>query len=181
MTDRAARHGVSDTDLEAAAEHARQVVTELEGKAAALAGKLDAAREEVQLFTQLLALRRGDSDGDADRLGAEAEPSAPEPSRKGTTAGAGHPVVLEAMRELAAAGHPLHISELMDRLRARSVTIPGAGKQANLIAHMTRSEDIVRPKRGMYALATWDLPEAEPLKRSTRRRVRGPSKSKAKG
>jgi hypothetical protein len=79
---------------------------------------------------------------------------------------------------LERAERPLHISELMRLLEEREVELPGAGQQANVIAHLTRSPDIVRPSRGMYALSSWGI--KEPLKPASRKRVRGNQKPSSK-
>jgi hypothetical protein len=68
----------------------------------------------------------------------------------------------------------------MRLLSENDVAIPGAGAQANLIAHLTRHPDIVRPSRGMYALGSWGVPERPdkpPLRRAGRKRVKGPSRT----
>ena len=84
------------------------------------------------------------------------------------------PVVNEAIKILEDAGRPLHISELMRILKEHSIPIPGAGAQANLIVHISREAQIVRPSRGMYALAAWGLGnEPKSAKRKTKRRRRG--------
>jgi hypothetical protein len=71
----------------------------------------------------------------------------------------------------------MHISELMQNLAKQEVQIPGAGTQANLIAHLTRHPDVMRPSRGMYALAAWEGTDSTPLRRAVRKRVRGPKNS----
>jgi hypothetical protein len=80
------------------------------------------------------------------------------------------PAAVEVVvRELAAAGRPVHISDLIRRLREQRVQIPGAGTQANLITHLRRDQRVVRPSRGMYALAAWGL-ENMPVTTSRKRR-----------
>ena len=128
----------------------------------------DRARREVQLLTQLLEVRDG-----TDRALAAPDPAGPSERLRGGRAP--HPSVERTVRALERAGKPLHISELMGILQAEGVPVPGAGAQANLIAHLTRHPDIVRPSRGMYGLRSWGI-DAPPLKRAARKRVKGPSR-----
>ena len=124
-----------------------------------------AARQEERLLLGLLALRRGDI--------AEAEGVTEIAiARDQTSTESKHPAIREAIEALAAAGRPLHISELMRLLRDRKVPIPGAGAQANLIAHLRRNAEVVRPSRGMYGLVAWGLEEMPPNARGKRRRRR---------
>lgn len=125
------------------------------------------AREEERLLIRLLALRSPASS-------MTAQTSVP-PERENAHASepkARVPAVAAAIAELEMAGRPLHISELMRLLKNRNVSIPGAGKQANLIAHMSRDGRIVRPTRGMYALASWGLDPIPAKNARRRRRVR---------
>jgi hypothetical protein len=91
-----------------------------------------------------------------------------------------HPAVEAVARELASAGRPVHISDLMRLLREAQVQIPGAGTQANLITHLRRDPRLVRPSRGMYGLAAWGL-ENMPMvagRKRRRRRVRSQTNRK---
>ncbi len=124
------------------------------------------AREEERLLARLLALRSSAGPA-AQTSGLSGRESAPSSEPKARV-----PAVAAAIGELEMAGRPLHISELMRLLKNRGVSIPGAGKQANLIAHMSRDVRIVRPTRGMYALATWGLDPIPAKKARRRRRVR---------
>ncbi|HET9199053.1 MAG TPA: HTH domain-containing protein [Solirubrobacterales bacterium] len=157
---------ISRTDLQAALDASEARVAALEGEIAAKVAEMEEAKEESDLLGQLLRVRAGE-----DRA-AEAGADAPETEPRSAPT---HPVVREAIKELEEAGRPLHISELMDRLQGRGVRIPGRGKPANVIAHVSRDPHIVRTSRGIYGLAEWSLPaQAAP---ATRRRVRGRSKS----
>jgi hypothetical protein len=170
-TAKATAGALSDEALREAVGIAHGRVSDLESQAKAVATQLQTARQELALLQQLVSLRTGRSSAKS------AAADGASPATRSTALP--HPVVLEAIQELQDVGHPLHISELMDRLQTRNVEIPGAGAQANLIAHLTRSDEIVRPSRGMYALASWDLPDRPPVKKSRRRRVRGPSKRRS--
>jgi hypothetical protein len=152
-----------------AAAHLRR--DEIEHKIAQLRGERDVAGREVELLEELLAVRRGEaarprSAGDASDAGGDR-------AAKGRT----HPVVAAAITELEKAGKPLHISELMQSLQEQGVRIPGSGQQANLISHLTRDSQIVRPSRGMYALASWRADGTPKVEPAVRRRVRGTSKA----
>ena len=161
---------LSNEALQEAVGTAEIRVSSLETRAKELATELHTARQELELLQRLVSLREGQSGESTVKSNSPASTRA---------ASLPHPVVLEAIQELQEVGHPLHISELMERLEARDVEIPGAGAQANLIAHLTRADQIVRPSRGMYALASWNLPGRPPVKRAKRRRVRGPSKKRS--
>lgn len=170
------RSGLSQAALREALQASHDRAAELEVEIAAKVEEMKAARDEADLLKQLLLIRKGGASDERPAKKASAGKESVHTTRHGARS---HPVVGEAIKELAATGHPLHISELMERLKARDVRIPGAGKQANLIAHLTRADDVVRPSRGIYGLASWDLPKP-PVRRAKRRRVRGQSKADAK-
>ena len=135
----------------AESERARKVAEEAIG----------VAREEERLLSRLLALRTGVATSVPEsEIQKENQPTV-QPK----------PAVSAVIEELEAAGRPVHVSELMRLLQRRNVPIPGAGKQANLISHMSRDDRIVRPTRGMYGLRSWGL-EDVPGKRSRRRAKR---------
>jgi hypothetical protein len=48
---------------------------------------------------------------------------------------------------------PMQIGELMAAVQARGVSIPGAGRQANLIGIITKDRRIRRARRGFYTLS----------------------------
>jgi hypothetical protein len=163
---------LDDDSLRSALAEARRRLADLDGRIEALRSDRRPVAQEAELLEQLLVLRSPDST--APKTTAKfsgAKSSGPVLSRGQHI----HPAVKEAIHELEAAEHPLHISELMRLLQARDVQIPGAGAQANLIAHLTRNSQIVRPSRGMYALASWGASDQPAVKRATRRRLRGPS------
>jgi hypothetical protein len=159
---------LSDELLEAAVTAASERAAALEAKLESLIAARDQARREAHLLGELLAVRNGDETRTAVSAGGA--------KARASTKATRHPAVEQSLRELEQAGKPLHISELMRLLAARDVPIPGAGEQANLIAHLTRHPEVVRPSRGMYALRGWGVTESPPLKRATRKRVKGPVK-----
>jgi len=170
---------LSDDVLTAALEAARRRSHEIDQQLEQLLADRDAARREAELLEELLTVRR--SEGmDRSSPTAASEALSVERSRRAGTRRP-HPAVAAAVTELERAGRPLHISELMRLVQAQGVRIPGSGQQANLIAHLTRSPQIVRPSRGMYGLADWGLEVETRLKPARRRRLRGRSKSDTKG
>jgi hypothetical protein len=168
---------ISTEALNAALDAARAKAKALGQEVEALITRRNSAQREVDLLEELVGIRGG---GRAP-AGTEGE----SPQKAGSVAfkprTPRRPAVRETIAELERAGKPLHISELMQLLESRGVPIPGSGQQANLIAHLTRAPEIVRPSRGMYGLATWGLPESDRVKPARRRRVRGASKSSSTG
>ena len=166
-----------------ALEWVRREISRVEQQRGEMERAITAAREEERLLTRLLALRRGEmtvADGghsESDTV-ATAEQSSPEMRQE-----ARHPAVQAVVRELAAAGRPLHISDLMRLLRGQGVQIPGAGRQANLITHIRREVEIVRTSRGMYGLAAWGLENmpTTPQRKRRRKRVRSTAVSERAG
>ena len=140
----------------------RDKISTMERGKAEFEKNLSVAREEERLLQRLCELRRGTSVpiGPVDKV--EIRDAANDLGRS---------ALFAVKEELSASGRPLHISELMRLLNDRQVPIPGAGAQANLIAHMRRCKDIARPSRGMYALAISGLKDI-PTKSGRRRRKR---------
>jgi hypothetical protein len=149
-----------------ALESVRARISRAELARRAAEDEIGKSREEERLLKRLLALRSTTSALSATPLlePDDSEPAA-EPQSKA-------PAVKAAVEELEASGRPLHISELMRLLRGRDVPIPGAGEQANLIAHMSRDSRIARPSRGMYALASWGIEAIPTTKLRRRKRIR---------
>jgi hypothetical protein len=159
---------MSHEAIEKAIESARARRTCAERDRADLERFIAATREEEQLLSRLLALRRtglANSDGKSSKHAHQSTPpSAPAGEAR-------HPVVHAVIDELTTAGRPLHISELMRLLRDRHIAIPGSGSQANLITHLRRDDRLIRPSRGMYGLAAWGL-QAMAASRRVRRKKR---------
>lgn len=165
---------MNEATIAKALQDVRNRISRAEQDRADLDRVITAAREEERLLLRLLALRRGDPpkeematpEGNALSNGSLTERT-PISDRGNST----HPVLQAVVSELSAAGQPIHISDLMRRLRKARVEIPGAGTQANLIAHLRRDPRIVRPSRGMYGLLGWGLENMPmPLPRKRRRR-----------
>jgi hypothetical protein len=156
-------------------EEVRARISRAEHERAQLERAVTAAREEERLLLRLLALRRGaaPTQAEASVVSQEPEIGLPEPVGSITTAeNARHPAVQAVVQELAAAGRPLHISDLMRILHDAQVKIPGAGTQANLITHLRRDPRLVRPSRGMYGLSAWGLENMPTTIHRKRRRKR---------
>jgi hypothetical protein len=167
--------------LTEALARARERVGQLKARMADLNQALASAHEEEVLLERLLTIHQERAVGRTD-----VEQKTP-PAGEVTAGSAGATALMEqVLAVLAEAGRPLHISELMRLLRERQTPIPGSGTQANVIAHLRRHPEIVRPSRGMYGLSVWGLEEMTPQKKGKRRRVRvrsgrgdGPNKNRA--
>lgn len=70
-----------------------------------------------------------------------------------------HPVEAAAIEVLRERGKPTHISEVRAELLRRKVPIPGKGTDANVIVHLSKSLQVCRVGRGLYALKEWGVPE----------------------
>ncbi len=166
---------MTETAITKALEEVRARISRVEQERAELERTITAAREEERLLQRLLALRRGHLPSEV------AEQTAYQTGKAGTPKEIqlvqavhkiGHTVVEAVLHELASAGRPLHISDLMRLLHEARVEIPGAGTQANLITHLRRDPRLVRPSRGIYGLATWGLENMPTLARRKRRKRR---------
>jgi hypothetical protein len=158
-----------------ALEGVRVRISRAENDRTELVRVITAAREEERLLLRLLALRRGaaPTEDGAPLLVHDGETRTTKPMRPTKTAeDPRHPAVQAVVRELAGAGRPLHISDLMRLLGEAQVEIPGAGTQANLITHLRRDPRLVRPSRGMYALSAWGLENMPTTTHPKRRRKR---------
>jgi hypothetical protein len=170
--------GMDEAVILQALDEARARISRAEHDRAELDRVLAGAREEEQLLARLLALRRGatPANAEAGSAGPEHQTNTAEQTRIGATdADSKNPAVQAVVQELAAAGRPLHISDLMRLLRDRQVQIPGAGTQANLITHLRRDPRLVRPSRGMYGLSAWGLENMPATTHRKRRKRRGRS------
>ena len=163
--------GMQEGVIADALDMVRARIAHIEKERAEFGRALESAREEERLLTRLLALRRGAAPAETDGRKPEVQsPAQPDPGPM--AAEPKQPAVQAVVRELAVAGRPLHISDLMRLLRDHGVQVPGAGTQANLITHLRRDPRLVRPSRGMYGLAAWGLenmPATTRQKRRTRR------------
>jgi hypothetical protein len=93
-------------------------------------------------------------------------------SRNGST---GSYVVEKTMEILRDEGQPLHINDIHTKFLERGFAVPGAGKAANLIVHLRKSERIASPRRGIYGLVEQVGSSSKPpigKKRTAKRRRR---------
>jgi hypothetical protein len=144
-------------------------VEELRGEIRAKQADLTQVEERLTLVTKLLEME------------TRAQAGAQAPDSQGTTMGLPGPTVEpartgtsdleDAVEEiLRAAGAPLHISDIRERLVAQGVPIPGRGDYANIIVRLRRFDDrFTRTARGTYGLAEWGVPA---LKSKTRKQHR---------
>lgn len=163
---------LSEEAIVKAIELARARANQAEHDRADLDRTIATAREEERLLQRLLHVRRGTSPSMEPKRRESTVNRNSSPTRPASAGESKHPAVQTVIDELATAARPLHISELMRLLRDRSVPIPGAGAQANLIAHLRRDRRLIRTSRGMYGLSAWGLDSMEPARRVRRRRRR---------
>ena len=166
------RNLLSEESIVKAIELARARASQAEHGRADLDRTIAKAREEERLLQRLLDVRRGTSPTVEPKLRGSTVNRDASPTRPASIPGSKHPVVQAVIDELATTARPLHISELMRLLHDRNVPIPGAGVQANLIAHLRRDARLIRTSRGMYGLSTWGLESMGPARRVRRRRSR---------
>lgn len=83
-----------------------------------------------------------------------------------------HPIEQGAIGILRERAQPVHISELRAELTRRGVPIPGKGTDANVIVYLTRSEQVCRVGRGLYALRDLGVPEVPSRRRRAARKRR---------
>ena len=151
-----------------ALEQARKRAAVTEGRIAELEQSIASDKQEARLLEELLALRRGEEPKPLSEPPQGA--STPIASERKGGNNFRSPVMSAVVEVLTEVSRPCHVSDLMRILKERSVAIPGAGSQANLISHMRRDDRIVRPSRGMYGLAVWGLSNMKPGARKSQRR-----------
>lgn len=59
----------------------------------------------------------------------------------------------KAVLEILSENGAMKVRDLANALTLKGISLPGQGKPANLIVHLNRMDEIVRPARGIYALA----------------------------
>jgi len=175
---------IDDNTISKALQEVRDRIARAEHDRADLDRVIMAGREEERLLLRLLALRQGDiaeepSDGEQETNSGRRNLDEARLQNAGKSATP--PFLQVVVRELATAGRPVHISDLMRRLRELHIEIPGAGSQANLITHLRRDPRIVRPSRGMYGLSAWGLENMPTTIRRRRRRRKVRSKAAKEG
>jgi len=135
--------------------------TQRQAELAAKQADVENLRVQIQLLEQLIALRDGQNalrEGPFPRSG-------PTPTKAGRLSELVHGV-LDAHRK------PMHISAIREALIAQGHSIPGRGTDANVIAHISRDDSIVRVGKGTYALGSWGLPVRPKRKRRAKTRNR---------
>jgi hypothetical protein len=139
---------------------AEEEISELEGQMAPLEHALDGARERLDLIRRLIHLHGPQPDGKNGPT-ASLEPAVARRASPATDD------LEDAVREiLESAGEPMHIGAIREALIERDAPLPGRGDEANIIVRLRRDPNLfTRTGRGMYALATWGLPEMQPTAR----------------
>ncbi|MGO9249616.1 MAG: hypothetical protein ACLQQB_05465 [Solirubrobacteraceae bacterium] len=172
---------ISKKELQHSISEARVKAQACADEVAAAQDRLAEAQREERLLVELAQLR-GWSDDEFESLAAEPTADArangtgetrrrtPSPMRTALLA-----AVIDVLNER---GEPTYIGDLMTALHERSVEIPGSGQQANVIAHISRDERIVRPQRGFYGLREWGLTDTRTAHGKSKR-TRPASKAKA--
>lgn len=64
-------------------------------------------------------------------------------------------VVAHTREVLVEAGEPLHISEIVEGFRRHGFEIPGKGEPVNIIAHLSKTDEVVSTGWGQYGLPEW--------------------------
>jgi hypothetical protein len=157
---------LTEADLLQALDTNREQIEVLEARAEQLEQALVKARREQHLLESLLALRRGENLRTSEGTASAPRSAKGAKSKSSTSNG----LADAAVSVLEGAARPMHIGELMSALVSEGVEIPGAGSQANLIAHLRREQRIARPSRGMYGLRVLGVEEYQPKKRTGRRK-----------
>ena len=160
---------MTEAMLKKALSAVREQIREAEGELEEIHRKMNLARQEERLLVQLLKLR-GQHLSDAS---SENSPNLTNlQDTEESTSISAHPVIKAVIGELASAGRPVHISDLMRVLHEAGIRVPGSGTQANLISYLRREPQLVRTSRGMYGLAAWGLENMPIIRRENRSRVR---------
>jgi hypothetical protein len=147
------------------AVHARKA--ELSGAQGALAE----AERELRLLAELAELRGVEIPAVANELHDTSSPAPNLANGAKRAPSKGRAALLDTVIEiLVDAGEPMQIQALMAAVKERDVRLPGQGRQANLIAVISRDGRIVRPRRGYYGLADWGLVDSRSAHRPKRRR-----------
>lgn len=129
------------------------------------------AERELRLLAELAELRKVEIPAAARKSYEELTPASNHADGARSAPSRGRAALLDNVIEiLGEAGEPMQIQALMAAVEKRDVRIPGKGRQANLIAVISRDARIVRPKRGYYALADWGLEDSRSAGRSKHRR-----------
>jgi hypothetical protein len=142
--------------------------------------RLTQAERELKLLVELAQLRGWEElvKPTTERLVETAANGSVGETRRRTPSPMRTALLAAVIDVLTERGEPTYIGDLMTALQERSVEIPGSGQQANVIAHISRDERIVRPQRGFYGLSEWGLTDARTA-RGKSKRTRSASKAKA--
>jgi hypothetical protein len=172
---------ISREDLQHSISEARAKAQACADEVIAAQGRLAEAEREERLLVELAQLR-GWSDDEEGPLAAgppvDARANGTGETRRRTPSPMRTALLTAVIDILNERGEPSYIGDLMAALQERSVEIPGSGQQANVIAHISRDERIVRPKRGFYGLSEWGLTDARTAHAKSKR-TRSRSKAKA--
>lgn len=169
---------ISVEALQESIQEASNTVQDRQADFVAAQARLTEAERELKLLVELAELRgvrtRIAANGGVDRL-TNGHANGPSRSRRGRTVSPTRTALLTAViKILTEYGEPMQVQDLMSAVQERGVAIPGSGQQANLIAHISRDDRIVRPRRGFYGLAEWGLAPQKSARPANKRRRSSP-------
>lgn len=153
----------------------QQEIAQVRSQLAPLLEEEQRLLEREGLLRSLLASLGGSVDSEP-RVSASppTQPTAASNGQQPPAAGSVRQQVIDRAAEiLREAGSPLHINDLHARFLSHGYPVPGAGRPANLTAHLGRSDVIVSPKRGIYGLV-------DQVGRVARRKPRKKGRTKAR-
>jgi hypothetical protein len=123
--------------------------------------------QAVRLKAQLELVER------ALQVGFPSDHSASSPQGTQTTRSSVSDRVFELLKD---AGKELHVSEILSQYVEKGFTVPGQGKESNLLVYIVRDPRFIRVSKGTYALA-----QGEPSQVVTTVKVKRRRRKKAKG
>jgi hypothetical protein len=149
---------ITSDSLKRAAAELRGSIQDRRSRASAILEEVQRSERELKLIVELLRVRGisssetvGGESSEANLMQGAIDESNGEAPRLGDA-------VVDILR---AAGQPLHIREVVSRVREKGLSIPGRGEPANLIVHIRTHPEIVRPVRGMYGLREWGISDSQ--------------------
>jgi hypothetical protein len=158
MTKSAVPTSADPAILAAWQQEAEKEIAGLTSAIVPLQAQLEAARERLDLIRRLARLANGNSHEETVEV-------------RGPGVALANEVEDHLEQLLQSSGIPMHISEIRQKLIERGVPLPGRGDEANIILRLRRDPvRFLRTGRGMYGLASWNLPEVPPT--ATRRKLR---------
>jgi hypothetical protein len=135
-------------------------VESLKAKRGEISAELEHLRVSRREVDERIAVREGQLRNIEELLALEGEE---QEVQVDDPAASGH-FMDSVVDELTASTTGMHYTDILRRVQARGVEIPGRDPGANLIAHMSRDARVVRVGRGTYAMAG-SAPPTRPVRR----------------